>query len=269
MGYVGNPQATAFSSKPAKQDLTGASGTSLTLSHAVANAESISLFINNVRQEPTTAYSVSGTAVTLTGSVVASDDIYVIYNSLALQEVVPPDGSVGTAKLANSAVTDAKIDTMAASKLTGALPAISGASLTNLPRPSAVGFLARRNGTTTTVPSGGIIQFNNVAIYGGFDTENGYNTSTYIYTFKVAGLYRIHVSCILGSQTYSNAQLKIQVNNSDFEQRHFSSTNTEYYTHSVDTLVNASVNDTARIKCTEGATYYGNQWSVFMGHLIG
>ena len=109
MGYVGNPQAGAFSSKPAKQDLTGASGTSLTLSHAVANAESISLFINNVRQEPTTAYSVSGTAVTLTGSVVASDDIYVIYNSLALQEVVPPDGSVGSAKIADGSVTATKL----------------------------------------------------------------------------------------------------------------------------------------------------------------
>lgn len=123
MAYVGNPQAAAFSSKPPKQDLTGASGTSLTLSHAVSNAESIDLFINNVRQEPTTAYSVSDTTVTLTGSVVASDDIYVIYNSLALQESVPPDGSV----------TDAKITAMAASKLTGALPAISGAALTNLP----------------------------------------------------------------------------------------------------------------------------------------
>ena len=54
MAYVGNPQAAAFSSRPPKQDLTGASGTSLTLSHAVANAESIDLFINNVRQEPTT-----------------------------------------------------------------------------------------------------------------------------------------------------------------------------------------------------------------------
>lgn len=122
MAYVGNPQAAAFSSRPPKQDLTGASGTSLTLSHAVANAESIDLFINNVRQEPTTAYSVSDTTVTLTGSVVATDDIYVVYNSLALQESVPPDGSV----------TDAKIATMAASKLTGALPALDGSALTGI-----------------------------------------------------------------------------------------------------------------------------------------
>lgn len=41
--------------------------------------------------------------------------------------------AVGTAEIANSAVTDAKISGMSSSKLTGALPAISGAALTNLP----------------------------------------------------------------------------------------------------------------------------------------
>ena len=43
-----------------------------------------------------------------------------------------PDGSITEAKLANSAVTDSKIGGMAASKLTGALPAISGAALTGI-----------------------------------------------------------------------------------------------------------------------------------------
>lgn len=99
MGYIGNQQTQGFSSIPAKQDLTGAAGTTLTLTHAVASPEAIDLFINNVRQEPTTAYSTAGTAVTLTGSVVASDDIYVVYNALALQTSVPPDGSVTSAKL--------------------------------------------------------------------------------------------------------------------------------------------------------------------------
>ena len=119
MGYIGNQQAEGFVQRPTKQDLTGATGTSLTLTHAVSKEEDIDLYINNVKQEPTTAYTVADTAVTLTGSVVASDDIYVVYNSLALQTVVPPDGSVTTAKLASGAVTNAKIDTMAATKLTG------------------------------------------------------------------------------------------------------------------------------------------------------
>jgi hypothetical protein len=92
MGYVGNQQTEGFSQVPAKQDLTGATGTSLTLTHAVASAEGIDLFINNVRQEPTTAYSVGGdgVTVTLTGSVVGTDDIYVVYNSLARQTSTHP-----------------------------------------------------------------------------------------------------------------------------------------------------------------------------------
>lgn len=100
MGYIGNQAVQGYSSIPAKQDLTGASGTSLTLSHAVSSEESIDLYINNVRQEPTTAYTVAGTTVTLTGTVSATDDIYVVYNALALQTTVPPDGSITTAKFA-------------------------------------------------------------------------------------------------------------------------------------------------------------------------
>jgi hypothetical protein len=109
MGYVGNQQAEGFVQRPTKQDLTGATGDTLTLTHAVSKEEDIDLYINNVKQEPTTAYTVADTAVTLTGDVVASDDIYVVYNSLALQTVVPPDGSVTTAKLASGSVTSAKL----------------------------------------------------------------------------------------------------------------------------------------------------------------
>ena len=114
MAYIGNQQTQGFSQVPAKQDFTGATGTSLTLTHAVASAEGIDLYINNVRQEPTEAYSVVGTAVTLTGSVAATDDIYVVYNSLALQTTVPPDASVSTAKIIDGSVTAAKLASGAA-----------------------------------------------------------------------------------------------------------------------------------------------------------
>lgn len=116
MGYVGNQSGSGYSSLPTKQDLTGATGTSLTLTHAVFSNEGIDLYINNVRQEPGTAYTVVGTAVTLTGTVVSTDDIYVVYNSLALQTTVPPDGSVTMAKLAS----------------TGTLPALDGSALTGI-----------------------------------------------------------------------------------------------------------------------------------------
>lgn len=91
MGYVGNQQTEGFSKIPPKQDLTGATGASLTLSHAVSSPESIDLFINNVRQEPTESYTTDGTTVNLVGyTVAATDDIYVVYNALVRQTSTHP-----------------------------------------------------------------------------------------------------------------------------------------------------------------------------------
>ena len=98
MGYVGNQTTNAFTSMD-KQDITGNGGTSYTLSHAVANAQEIEVFVNNVRQEPGVAYTVTGTALTMTGNVESTDDFYVVYQGKAVQTVVPPDGSVTSAKL--------------------------------------------------------------------------------------------------------------------------------------------------------------------------
>lgn len=110
MGYIGNQQTEGFSQVPAKQDLTGATGGTLTLTHAVSSPEAIDLYINHVRQEPTSSYSIVGTTVTLNGyTVAATDDIYVVYNSLALQTTVPPDASVSTAKIIDGNVTSAKL----------------------------------------------------------------------------------------------------------------------------------------------------------------
>lgn len=100
MPYIGNQGSIAgFVNQPSKQDLTGASGATLTLTHAVSSAEDISLFINNVRQEPTTSYTVANTTVTLQGyTVSASDDIYVLYNGLTQLTSVPADNSIADAK---------------------------------------------------------------------------------------------------------------------------------------------------------------------------
>ena len=108
MGYVGNQTTNAFTSMD-KQDITGNGGTSYTLSHAVANAQEIEVFVNNVRQEPAVAYTATGTTLTMTGNVESTDDFYVVYQGKAVQTVVPPDGSVTSAKIADDAVTSAKI----------------------------------------------------------------------------------------------------------------------------------------------------------------
>jgi hypothetical protein len=98
MGYVGNQTSNSYSSMD-KQTITGNGGASYTLTHAVANAQEIEVFVNNVRQEAGVAYTVAGTALSMTGNVASTDDFYVIYQGKALQTVVPPDGSVTSAKL--------------------------------------------------------------------------------------------------------------------------------------------------------------------------
>lgn len=259
MAYIGNPQAAAFSSRPPKQDLTGASGTSLTLSHAVANAESIDLFINNVRQEPTTAYSVSDTTVTLTGSVAASDDIYVVYNSLALQESVPPDGSV----------TDAKINTMAASKLTGALPAIDGSALTNV-LPSLVAFHAD---TIAATSAGNYITFTNEVT----DTASAYNVSNGTFTVpaNAGGTYLFYTSLNYDKNSSSDTDtnyvvLEMRKNNTEvasFISHYYGRGDYDYVAGQL--IITLAAGDTMRVYNNGNATTIGGGYSHFNGFRIG
>ena len=108
MSYIGKEPADSFISF-AKQDFTTSATTSYTLDNAVANENELALFINFVRQEPTTAYTASGTTLTLTSATASTDDMYCVYLGQAKQTVNAPDGSVGTSQLASEAVTNAKV----------------------------------------------------------------------------------------------------------------------------------------------------------------
>jgi hypothetical protein len=107
MPFIGNQPALSYTSF-AKQDFTTSATTSYTLDQPVANANELALFINFVRQEPTTAYTASGTSLTLTSATSASDDMYCVFLGKAVQTVNPPSGSVGTAQIADGSITEAK-----------------------------------------------------------------------------------------------------------------------------------------------------------------
>ena len=106
MAYLGNRPAEAYSAFQ-KQDFSTSATTSYTLDHPVANQNEIALFINFVRQEPTTAYTASGTSLTLTSATSASDDMYCVYLGKAVQTVNPPNASVGLSQLTASGTKDA------------------------------------------------------------------------------------------------------------------------------------------------------------------
>ena len=117
MPYIGPVPATAFQTIN-KQDFSVSATTNYTLSQSVTSANDIALFINNVRQEPTAAYSASGTALTLTEATSGSDDMYCVYLGKSLGTINPGSGSVGTSQLVDTAVTGSKINTDAISAQT-------------------------------------------------------------------------------------------------------------------------------------------------------
>jgi hypothetical protein len=119
MPYIGNPPAERYS-KLAKQDVTG-DGTvgPYTLDYAVGSVAEIEVFVNNVRQEPTEAYTVAGDQLTMTGTVASTDDFYVVFQGKAIASGQVPekqsDGSyvyLGDVDInGNDLILDADADT--------------------------------------------------------------------------------------------------------------------------------------------------------------
>ena len=108
MPFIGNQPALSYTSF-AKQDFSTSATTTYTLDNPVANANELALFINFVRQEPTTAYSASGTTLTLTSATSASDDMYCVYLGKAVQTVNPPNASVGASQIVDSSIALGKL----------------------------------------------------------------------------------------------------------------------------------------------------------------
>ena len=77
MPYLGNTPSTSFAT--VVKDTFNGGSTAYTLSK-VATTNSVSVFVENVRQEPTTAYTVSGTTLTFTATTPSgTGNIYVLH----------------------------------------------------------------------------------------------------------------------------------------------------------------------------------------------
>ena len=273
MGYVGNQTSNSYSSMD-KQTITGDGTPNYTLTHAVANAQEIEVFVNNVRQEAGVAYTVAGTALSMTGNVASTDDFYVIYQGKALQTVVPPDGSVSTGKLANGAVTSAKL--------------ASGAAASNLGTSVNLATIKDSTGTNTamTIDSTGRIltparpafsatastSFNITSGTIPYDTEQfdiggNYNASTYKFTCPVAGIYSFSFSyyAVLATTArgslYKNTSLYAIGNRVESNGNHPSTTST--------IVMQCSVNDEIYIGWQEGNVHIAPAYNHFSGYLIG
>ena len=110
MSYLGtsssiyDPTRTIASPRDADRFSGDGSTTGFTLTRSVQKEVDIEVSVENVRQEPITAYSVSGTTLTFTGAPPSgTNNIYVVYRNFdSGAQVYVPDGSITYAKLANN-----------------------------------------------------------------------------------------------------------------------------------------------------------------------
>jgi len=204
MPFIGNQPALSYTSF-AKQDFTTSATTSYTLDNPVANENEIALFINFVRQEPTTAYTASGTNLNLTSATSASDDMYCVFLGKAVQTVNPPNGSVGISQLSATGTKDATTFLRGDNTF-----AVAGG--VNTPA-----FEARNTGTQTGV--GDDVWTKMTLNSETYDTDNAFDSTTnYRFTPQTAGKYFLYTKTSMQVSTYNdlrNGNIKFYKNGSE------------------------------------------------------
>ena len=150
MAYVGNKPLAKYATLT-RQTFSTPTGTSHVLSHTVTNSDDLLLYINNVKQNPAD-YTASGTTLT-TASLAGGTEMYCLYYGKTTETVAVPSDSVDSSHIVDDAIdsehyTDGSIDnvhisgldaskinsgTLPDARFPATLPAVSGASLTNLP----------------------------------------------------------------------------------------------------------------------------------------
>ena len=110
MAYLGttssiyDPTRTIASPRDADRFSGNGSTTVFTLTRSVQKEVDLEVFVENVQQEPITAFTVSGTTLTFTGAPPSgTNNIYVVYRNFdSGAQVYVADGSITYAKLANN-----------------------------------------------------------------------------------------------------------------------------------------------------------------------
>jgi len=127
MAVIGN-SSTQQAFTPAIDYFSGnASTTAFTLSRPVASVAQVQVTINNVAQNPSTAFTVSSNTITFTSAPSSgTNNIYVYYTSPITQVIAPGQGTVTTTSLASSTGTGAVV---LATSPTITTPTISGTGL--------------------------------------------------------------------------------------------------------------------------------------------
>ena len=110
MGYIGTPIDTrnTFQSLQGKRFNGDGSTTDFTLDVAPGSTLDLEVFVGNVRQDPNSAYTLSGTTLSFTGAPPSgTNNIYVVHQAKSVGTINAPDNSIDSAQLNTAFLTGA------------------------------------------------------------------------------------------------------------------------------------------------------------------
>jgi len=201
MAYIGVQPTDTYLSI-ASQQITGTGSATYTLDYSVSTEEDVAVFVNNVRQN-VSSYTVSGTSLTLGGTISASDSCWVLFLGRTVGTKTPAVGSVtndmlagsiANAKLANSSIT-----------LNGSAVSLGGSATVGGNNTPA--FEAYKGSNQS-----GISEDTNTLLT--LDTEifdsGQYDTSTYKFTPAESGKYLVYLQIGWRSWNTSSGSVKDQ-----------------------------------------------------------
>lgn len=184
MAYVGN-NLTVQQYAPQIAYFNGNGSTvAFTLPIAVVSAAQIIVAIENVIQNPSSSYSVSGTTLTFTSAPPSgTNNIWVEYTSLQTNTVAPSAGTVGQAQMSSPTGTGFPVLQTSPTLIT---PALGTPSAINLANATGLGYAA--------MPTGSVLQVVQTTYTAGFSTTS---TSFVATGFSVAITPKFSTSKVL------------------------------------------------------------------------
>jgi hypothetical protein len=229
MAYIGVQPTDTYLSI-ASQQITGNGGANYTLDYSVSDEESLAVFVNNVRQN-VSSYTVSGTSLTLGGTISASDECWVLFLGRTVGTKTPAVGSVtndmlagsiANAKLANSSIT-----------LNGSAVSLGGSTTISEGITNAQLWRVTADQTGDQTPLSGVFEQP--------DTDGqGYigsimSESSGIWTFPTTGVWLVRFTAMFENTTRNDRLINVIIltttNGSSYDNASFSYTGIEQSTY--------------------------------------
>ena len=196
MGYLGTPIDTnnTFQSLQGKRFNGDGSTTNFTLDVAPTSTLDIEVFVENVRQDPNSAYTLSGTTLAFAAAPGAgTNNIYVIHQAKAVGTISAGAGTVNADSMDNTvisghdalAATPAGTDELLISDA-GTIKRIDASFFQNTPMFSVYRSTAQSLSNATTTK----IQFNNTL----YDTDSTWDGTNYRFVAPSSGYYSFQSS---------------------------------------------------------------------------